>query len=97
MLVHPLDLVCVYVRSRHLNRCRKVDDDLIVRSCAPLFLYSGADIQCKIKLGSGKTLRRVLKDYFSVVIFHIFLYHAGTIDRDLLYFLAVCMEYNLTL
>ena len=39
----------------------------------------------------------LLKDYFSVIIFHIFLYHAGTIDRDLLYFLAVCMEYNLTL
>ena len=60
-------------------------------------VYKRQDIQCKINLGSGKALRRVLKDYFSVVIFHIFLYHAGTIDRDLLYFLALCMEYTLTL
>ncbi len=61
-------------------------------SCTAVQISSAKSSSVPVKLSGG-----ILQDHFSVIIFHVLLYHAGTIDRDLLYFLAVCMEYNLTL
>ena len=97
MFAHPLDLVRKHVRCRHLDSGRKVDDHLIVRCRSPCSLDRVADIKGKVHLGSGKAFRRILQDHFSVIIFHVLLYHIDTVDCDLLDLLAVHMEYNITL
>ena len=97
MFAHPLDLVCKYVRRRHLDSGRKVDDHLIVRCRSPCSLDRVADIKRIVHLCSGKALRGILQDHFSVIIFHVLLYHIDTVDCDLLDLLAVHMEYNITL
>ena len=95
--VHPLNLVCIDVRRRHLHRCRQVDDDLILRSGTPLLLNRLADLQRIVQLCAGKAFRRILQNHLAVIIRHVFLHHAHAVDGDLLYFLLARVEHYFSL
>ena len=60
--VHPLDLVGVDVRRRHLHRRRQVDDHLALRRRLPDFRNRVADVPGVIELGAGEALGRILVD-----------------------------------
>ena len=96
--IHPLDLVCINIRSVHLNGGRQVEDDRLLRSClTPGILNSGTYLKCIIQLSSGKALRRILKHQISVIVLRILLDHVRSIDCDLLDLLFVLVEYHVTL
>ena len=97
MFIHPLDLVCVNLRCCHFNRCRQIEDDLIVIRVIPCLLYRVADIQCEFHFCSGKALRRIFQCDIALTVFHPLFYHIGSIDRDLLDRLFVHMKHHITL
>ena len=76
---------------------RQIDDAFVICCRLPYIKNCVAYFQCIFRFCSGKALRRILQDHFSVIIGHIILYHIDAIDRDLLDLLAVHMEYNITL
>ena len=97
MFIHPLDLVCVNIRCCHFDRCRQIEDDLVVVRVIPCFLYRATDIQCEFHFCSGKALRRIFQCDVALTVFHPLFYHIGSIDRDLLDRLFVHMEHHVAL
>ena len=48
VLIHPLNLIGIDIRCCHLNRSRKIDNHLFLRSRSPFILYCGTDIKGKV-------------------------------------------------
>ena len=83
--VHPLDRVGVHVRGCHLDRCREVDDDRVIRCCTELFDDLVNDAACELELGARVGLRRVLVDDLGVTrhLLFVLLAQASARQRDI--------------
>lgn len=71
-VAHVFDLVCINVRHREGNRGSKIDDDRVSFLWFPDIQHRIADFHSKIKFGSGKAFRCVLKQKFTVRFSGIF-------------------------
>ena len=94
---HPLDLIGIYIWCIHLHRGRQIDNHRFFLTGSPFIQDSLTDFQRIGKFCSGKTLRRILKNYFAVIILHIFFYHLGSVDGNLLDLILGHMKYHIPL
>jgi hypothetical protein len=81
---HPLDLVGIDVRRRHLHRRRQVDDQLVVRRRLHHLDHRVADLQRHFQLGAGKALRRILEAVTAARLLRHVGDHLRRVDGDLL-------------
>jgi hypothetical protein len=94
---HPLDLVGIDVRRRHLDGRRQVDDQLVVRRRLHLGDDGVADLQRDVQLGAGKALRRIFEAIAAAGLGGHVGDHLGRIDGDLLDTLHVLGKHHAAL
>lgn len=76
MFIHPLDLICVNIWCGHFNRCRQIEDDLVVIRvvpmcfCTALQISSANSISVPVKL-SGEYSSVMLPSQFFIRSFTI--------------------------
>ena len=64
--VHPLDLIGVDVRCRYLDRCRQIENHLVLWRRSPGGSHRVADFEGKIELGGSEGFRAVFQHPFGL-------------------------------
>ena len=97
MFMHPFNLICIYVWCVHLDSCRKVEDNLVLRCRLPDILNSSTNIQCKFYFCTGKALRGILQLDISVKFCSTLFYHFCSINGNLFNCFFIFMKNHITL
>ncbi len=95
----PFDLVGMDVGRRHLDGCRQVEDELLLRRRPDLVHHRLADLDGVVEFRAGEALRAVLEadGVFHAALLRQLLDEARTLNRDLLDALAVLPEHDAAL
>ena len=97
MLAAVLDLICINIRCRHLNRRRKVHNHRIFLRRLPHLLHRRTDLYCIIHLRSREALRGIFQNDLSGEICCQLFHPLRSLNGNLLDFFAVLIEHDVSL